>query len=139
MARPASLAVRPPATFTDSVDALRERAGVPAVLVIRRFERGREGKLPRPTDAVFRYPDGREEPVLAIEIQYGDRRLLRDLVLAEGQRLASWLAPYQRTRTAPTTDGLPTQLLCPATVVLSGCEAVFPGALREPHRLPPPP
>ncbi len=139
-ARPGAWSVSVPRepAFDAAVATLRARAGVPAVLVVYRFEPGRFGRLPRPTHAVLRHPDGRETPLLAIELADGDRRVLRDLAFADGTQRSAYLAPPPGFRRAPLRDGLPTVLTCPQRVVLSTCEAVFPGARREQHRLPPP-
>jgi TldD protein len=125
--------------FEREVAALRRAAGQPAVLVVRRMEQGWEGDLPLPTEAVWRFPDGREIPVLALEFQGVDRRTLRAIVAATGgMQTRAYLAPWTVWGRAGTVDGLPMVLTAPGQVVVGELEAVFPGTTEERPRLPMP-
>ena len=126
--------------FDREVQSLRRAADQPAVLVIRRMEQGWEGDLPLPTEAVWRFPDGAEVPVLSMELQGIDRRTLRGIAAASGgvQTLA-YLAPDEVWGRAGTTRGLPMVLRAPGRVVFGELEAVFPGTGEERPCYPMPP
>ncbi len=80
--------------FEREVQSLRRAAGQPAVLVVRRMEQGWEGDLPSPTDAVWRFPDGTEQPVLGLEFQGVDRRTMRAITAASGgMQVVPYLPP----------------------------------------------
>ncbi|MDP6947212.1 MAG: metallopeptidase TldD-related protein, partial [Myxococcota bacterium] len=73
--------VTAPAGLTDHgfdrhVDQLRRDNDVHRVLVVRQLDTVDERGGMTPTDAVWRFPDGRETPVLALEFQGVDRRTL---------------------------------------------------------------
>jgi hypothetical protein len=120
--------------------AAQRRAGGEPMLVVRRLEQGWEGSLPRPTDAVWRFLDGRELPVLALEFEGVDRRTLQGLAAAGGgMQTWAYLAPLGGGDRAGTTDGLPSVVRCPRQVLIEDLEAVFPGASEERTVLPPPP
>jgi hypothetical protein len=122
----------PAGRFDREVQALRRAADQPAVLVVRRMEQGWEGDLPLPTDAVWRFPDGSELPVLSLEFQGIDRRTLRGIVAASGgMQVLPYLAPDEIWGRAGTTNGLPMVLQAPGRVVLGELEAVFPGTGEE--------
>jgi hypothetical protein len=96
------------------------------------MEQGWEGDLPLPTDAVWRFPDGSELPVLSLEFQGIDRRTLRGIVAASGgMQVLPYLAPDEIWGRAGTTNGLPMVLQAPGRVVLGELEAVFPGTGEE--------
>jgi len=117
----------------------RRAADVPAVLVVRRLEQGWEGGLPRPTDAVWRYPDGTELPVVSLEFQEVDRRSLRSIAAAGGQlRTHAYLATSSGWGRAGTVDGLPTVLTCPETILMPEVEVAFPGGGGDRARYPQP-
>jgi predicted Zn-dependent protease len=106
----------------------RRAAEVPVVLVVRRLEQGWEGSLPRPTDAVWRYPDGTELPVLSLEFQDVDRRSLRSIVAAGGKmQTQPYLATASGWGRAGTVDGLPMVLTSPQWLLISEMEVAFPG------------
>ena len=118
----------PARRFDRTVQQLRRAADQPAVLVVRRMEQGWEGDLPMPTDAVWRFPDGSEQPVLTIEFQGVDRRTLRGIVAASGgMQVMPYLAPFSTWSRAPTTAGLPMVVTAPQQIVVAEMEAVFPG------------
>ncbi len=122
----------PSRRFDREVQALRRAADQPAVLVIRRMEQGWEGDLPLPTDAVWRFPDGAEVPVLSLELQGIDRRTLRGIVAASGgMQTFPYLAPKEVWGRAGTTSGLPMVVRAPVRVVIGDLEAAFPGTSEE--------
>ena len=128
----------PDAAFDRKERALLRASGAGRVLVIRRFDRGWEGDLPRPTDAVWRAADGTEEPVLSLELRGVDRRLLRDVVAASGQQTLPYLASFSPGGRSASVRGLPVSVVAPRRVLVEEIEAVFPGAEREPWIVPPP-
>ena len=118
----------PTGRFERTVQQLRRAADQPAVLVVRRLEQGWEGDLPMPTDAVWRFPDGSEQPVLTLEFQGVDRRTLRAIEAASGgMQVMPYLAPFSPWSRAPTTAGIPMVVTAPERVVIAEMEAVFPG------------
>ncbi len=125
--------------FTRKERALLRASGSERILVVRRFDRGWEGDLPRPTDAVWRSADGSEEPVLSLELRGVDRRLLRDVVAASGQQTLPYLAAFSPGGRSASVRGLPVTIVAPERVLVEEIEAVFPGAEREPWIVPPPP
>lgn len=125
--------------FARRVSKAQKASGVEKILVVRRLQPGHPGGLPQPSDAVWRYPDGREEPVLTVEFQKVDRRTLRDIAAAGGGRvvrpyLADWSSHFQ-WRTEP---GLPMVVTAPRQLLLEGIEAVYPGPTADPHIIPRP-
>jgi predicted Zn-dependent protease len=126
-------------TFRRRVQAHRRAADVPAVLVVRRLEQGWEGGLPRPTDAVWRYPDGTELPVVSLEFQEVDRRSLRSIAAAGGQmQTHSYLATASGWGRAGTVDGIPMVLSCPGRLLIPEVEVAFPGGGADRARYPQP-
>ncbi|HCP47143.1 MAG TPA: hypothetical protein DIU15_13960 [Deltaproteobacteria bacterium] len=126
--------------FEARASRLRRASGADRVLVVRRMQRGVEGSLPSPNAAVWRYADGREEPVLALEFLNSDRRNLRDIVAAGGGKQShAYLGPLRPGGTPGLSSGLPMLVTAPRMLLVDGIEAVFPGADLEPHVLPPPP
>ena len=122
----------PAARFEREVQSLRRAAGQQAVLVVRRMEQGWEGDLPLLTEAVWRFPDGTETPVLSLEFQQIDRRTLRGIVGASGgMQTFAYLAPVEPWGRAGTTGGLPMVVRTPGRVVFGELEAVFPGTGEE--------
>lgn len=109
------------------------------ILVVRGLGLGRPGELPRPADAVWRYADGHEEPVVSLQFQNTDRRALRDILAAGGgQQQHAYLAPWTLRSHADGDSGLPTVLTAPRRVLVGELEAVFPGADEKPHAYPMP-
>jgi len=126
--------------FKRKVESLRRESDLKRVLVIRQLGRAKAGTLPSPTDAVWRYPDGREDPVLALEFQGADRRSLRDVMaVGKGNQVVNYLASRNPSGPIATTSGLPMVVTAPAKVVVKNLELVFPGADDEPLVIPPPP
>ena len=122
----------PARRFEREVQSLRRESGQPAVLVVRRMEQGWEGDLPMPTDAVWRYPDGTERPVLGLEFQGVDRRTLRAITAASGgMEVFPYLAPANPWSRAPTVAGLPMVVTAPGRVVVAEIEVVFAGAVAD--------
>lgn len=117
----------------------RRASDVPAVLVVRRLEQGWEGGLPRPTDAVWRYPDGTEIPVVSLEFLGVDRRSLRSITAAGG---GMYVHPYLATPSgwgrAGTVEGLPMVLTVPSRVLIGEMEVAFPGGGGDRARYPQP-
>ena len=108
-------------------------ADLERILVVRELGLGRLGDLPRPTDAVWRYADGREEPVASLQFQRVDRRALRDILAAGGgQQQHAYLAPWTTRGHSDGDSGLPTVLTAPSRVLVSELEAVFPGPDEKP-------
>jgi predicted Zn-dependent protease len=135
--RLSSWTVRPkklvgPRAFDREVQSLRRAAGQPAVLVVRRMEQGWEGGLPSPTDAVWRFPDGTEVPVLGLEFQGVDRRTLRAIASASGgMQVVPYLAPVSPWSRAPTVAGIPMVVTVPGAVLVTEIETVFAGAVAD--------
>ncbi len=126
--------------FDKRVDKTMRESTSERVLLVRGLERGRAGSVPSPTDAVWLYADGREEPVLALDFQNVDRRTLRDIVAAgDGEWVRPYLAPNTLTSTARGSRGLPAVGIGPRRILVSEMELVFPGGNRQPHVLEPPP
>ncbi|MEE2828049.1 MAG: metallopeptidase TldD-related protein, partial [Myxococcota bacterium] len=118
----------PARRFEREVASMRRSSGVPAVLVVRAMEQGWEGSLPRPTDAVWRYPDGREIPVVSLEFQGVDRRTLRGIAAASGgMQVHPYLATNSGAGRAGTVDGVPMVLTSPGRLLIGEIEVVFPG------------
>jgi hypothetical protein len=88
---------------------------------------------------VWRYADGREEPVVALELIDTDRRTLRDLVVA-GPGVTAWpyLAALSRGGAEGATLGLPSVVRAPGAVLVGELEATFPGSDTEPDAYPMP-
>jgi hypothetical protein len=143
-ARIAALTVSPPRNLPDravlrAADRAARAAEVPALLVVRAMQRGRPGSLPRVMDAVWRFPDGHEEPVVSLQFQYANRRLLKDILAAGGGTFTrTWLASSSKSGTDATSLGLPTTLTAPRLLLLDDLEATFPGADRRPDAYPMP-
>ncbi|HMV66732.1 MAG TPA: metallopeptidase TldD-related protein [Myxococcota bacterium] len=130
----------PDRAFDRMVEKARRASGQDRVLVVRSFQRGRPGSLPRPTDAVWRYADGREEPVLSVQFQNTNRRTLKDVLAVGGGEVArAYLAANSRGGTDGTTSGLPSLVHCPARVLVDDLEANFPGSDRQADTYPMPP
>jgi len=126
--------------FERLVQRSRRASEVPAVLVVRRLEQGWEGGLPRPTDAVWRYPDGTELPVVSLEFQDVDRRSLRSIVAAGGKmRTRAYLATASGWGRAGTVDGIPMVIRSPELLLLSEVEVAFPGGSGDRSLYPQPP
>ncbi len=126
--------------FERQVGRAMKAANTDRILVVRGLSLGNLGDLPRPTDAVWRYADGREEPVASLQFQRVDRRALRDILAAGGgQQQHAYLAPWTTRSHADGDSGLPTVLTAPTRVLLSELEAVFPGPDEKPHAYPMPP
>jgi predicted Zn-dependent protease len=120
-------------------EILAKRAQLDRVLVVRRIEQGRDGALPRPTDAVWRLLDGSEIPVSMMEFEGVDRRALRDIVAAGGPMMTrAYLAPTGRYDRAGPVRGLPTVIRAPSVVLVEEMELVYPGVTRDPATIPPP-
>ena len=118
---------------------MARRARLDRVLVVRRMEQGRDGALPRPTDAVWRLLDGTEIPVSLMEFEGVDRRTLRDIVAVGGPTATrAYLAPAGAYGRAGTVTGLPTVLRSPSLVLIGEMELVFPGGGQDPALIPPP-
>jgi len=127
-------------SFEKRVDKTMRESNSERILVVRNLERGRAGSVPSPTDAVWRYADGSEEPVLALDFQNVDRRTLRDVVASgDGEWVRPYLAPFGVTSTARGNRGLPAVGIGPRRILISEMELVFPGGNRQPHVLEPPP
>lgn len=126
--------------FARRVSRAMKDAALDRVLVVRGLGLGRPGELPRPTDAVWRYADGHEEPVGSLQLQRVDRRALRDILAAGGgQQSRAYLAPWTLRSHADGDSGLPTVLSAPRLVLVSELEAVFPGPDEKPAAYPMPP
>jgi hypothetical protein len=120
--------------FERQVARTMKRAGLDRILVVRSLGLGRIGDLPRPSDAVWRYADGREEPVLSLQFQSVDRRALRDILAAGGgQQQHAYLAAWTLRGHADGDSGLPTVITAPERVLVGELEAVFPGPDEKPH------
>lgn len=143
--RLSSWAITPPRNLPDrsfdrAVDKARRATGSERILVVRAFQRGRPGSLPRPTDAVWRYADGHEEPVLALQFQTTNRRTLKDiLAVGGGEFVRAYLASNARGGTDGTTGGLSSVVRCPARVLVDDLELTFPGSDRQADTYPMPP
>ena len=123
--------------FDRAVERARQASGLDRVLVVRALGRGAEGTLPPPTRAVWRYADGHEEAIAALEFQAANRHVLRDIAAATG----SWTRTYLGSEggSAPALRGLPTRSTTPQRLLVTTLEAVFPGGNAEPPRVPMPP
>ena len=136
--------MQPPRLLSDRafdriVQRTLNRTGLERILVVRAMERGKGGSLPRPTDAVWRWADGSEEPVLLLDFQNDDRRVLRDIVAAGGgMQTRAYLAPFEPFKAAEGSKGLPAVAITPRRVLVGELEAVYPGGSVEPHLLSPP-
>ncbi len=120
--------------FERQVTRTIKRAGLERILVVRSLGLGRIGDLPRPSEAVWRYADGREEPVLSLQFQSVDRRALRDILAAGGgQQRYAYLAAWTLNGHADGDSGLPTVITAPRRVLVGELEAVFPGPDEKPH------
>jgi len=121
-------------SFERSVARAMKASNQERILVVRGLGLGRLGDLPRPADAVWRYADGREEPVVSLQFQNVDRRALRDILAAGGgQQQYAYLAAWTLRSHADGDSGLPTVLTAPRRVLVGELEAVFPGADEKPH------
>ena len=123
--------------FDRAVDRARQSSGLDRILVVRALGRGAEGTLPAPTRAVWRYADGHEEAIAALEFQAANRHVLRDIAAATG----SWTRTYLGGEggSAPALRGLPTRSTTPQRLLVTTLEAVFPGGNTELPRVPMPP
>ena len=125
--------------FDKTLQRARDRGRQERVLVVRRMHRNRTGRLPAPTLAVWRYPDGREEPIELLEFQNVDRRTLRNVVAAGGgETVLSYLAPWEPSGYPDRQSGLPTVLTTPRRLLVEEMELVFQGASEKPHSYPRP-
>ncbi len=130
---------KPARAIHRQAEILAKRARLDRVLVVRRLEQGRDGTLPRPTEAVWRNLDGTETPVSLMEFEGVDRRALRDIVAVGGPLTTrAYLAPTGRWDRAGTVAGLPTVVRAPSVVLVDEMELVYPGASSEPPVIPPP-
>jgi len=125
--------------FERTVSKLQREAGLDRVLVIRSLQRGKEGSLPNPSDAVWRWADGTEEPALELSLDKPGRRLLRDIVAASGERATSYLAAWDPDERVGRTTGLASTVIAPERVLVEEVEVVYPGPDEKPHVVPPPP
>ena len=115
-------------------------AGTDRVLVIRELSRTKQGTLPSPTDAVWRYADGREEAVLLMEFLGVDRRTLRDVAAAGGgSQTLGYLGSVSPRGRSGSTSGMPMVVTTPRQVLVEHLELAFPGASQKPFAMPPPP
>ncbi len=120
--------------FERQVARAIKASGLERILVVRGLGLGRLGDLPRPADAVWRYADGREEPVVSLQFDNVDRRALRDILAAGGsQQQHAYLATWTLRSHADGDSGLPTVLIAPERVLVGELEAVFPGPDEKPH------
>ncbi len=120
--------------FERDVARAAKAAKLDRILVVRSLGLGRPGELPRPSDAVWRYADGHEEPVVSLQFQNVDRRALRDILAAGGgMQQHAYLAAWSLRSHADGDSGLPTVLTAPRRVLVGELEAVFPGADEKPH------
>jgi hypothetical protein len=130
----------PASRFDKELKRAWSAGGQDRVLVVRRLARGKDGSLPRPTDAVWRYGDGREEPALAVQFQETGRRTLRDIAAAGGGTLRhAYLAGWKTKDKAGRERGIPTTVEAPARLLVLNLEAVFPGPQKKPHSYGAPP
>ena len=129
----------PSSRFSKEVSKVMRASGVDRILVVRRLSLGRAGSLPRPTDAVWRFADGHEEPVQLAEFQKVDRRTLRTIVAATGSQTMGYLNPFEPRWSASGDRGLPTIITAPERILIEDIEVAFPGASEEPHLIGPPP
>ncbi len=126
--------------FERRVSRAMKAANTDRILVVRGLGLGRLGDLPRPTDAVWRFADGHEEPVASLQFQRVDRRALRDILAAGGgQQHQAYLAPWTTRSHTDGDSGLPTVITAPGAVLVGELEAVFPGPDEKPHAYPMPP
>ena len=125
--------------FDKIVDRTIHSQGLERVLVVRRVQAGKAGGLPRPTEAVWRFPDGHEEPVLSLSFSNVDRRTLRDIVAAGGgQQVLPYLDAWSIGGSADGDTGIPAVILAPQSILVGEIEAVYPGPSDKPHVLPQP-
>jgi len=114
-------------------------AGLDRILVIRRLGRTQQGSLPAPTDALWRYADGREEPVLLMEFLGVDRRSLRDVTAAGGgSQTVGYLGSVGPGGRPGATSGMPMVITSPRQVLVEHLELAYPGASQKPYAIPPP-
>lgn len=125
--------------FNRKVIKAMKAAEVDRVLVVKRLGSGGPGRLPAPTEAVWRSADGKEEPVLALELHQVERRALRDIVAAGGgKQTVPYMADWNPSFQWYTEHGLPMVVEAPRLLLMEGVESVFPGPSQPPHALPPP-
>jgi len=142
LARPAVWTAKAPKNLTDgaferAVDRVVQSSGLDRILVVKRLARGRPGKLPSPTLALWRYADGREETVSSLEFQNVDRRTLRNIAAAGGGEIVlAYLAGWTPKDVAAADRGLPTSLAAPRRLLVEDLELVFPGTSQPPHAYP---
>lgn len=125
--------------FERKVKSVMRAAGTDKVLVVRRLARGWAGELPRPTAAVWRYADGREEPVLQLEFLGVDRRTLRGVLGAAGTQIRAYLDSRSGRGRGGGVSGVPMVLRAPTHVLLEELEAAAVGPEQEPPTYPAPP
>ncbi len=125
-------------TLLKMADRARRAARQDRLLVVRRLapQADRDSPLPRPTEAVWRLANGREEPVVSLAFQRVDRRTLRDIMGAAGgmQERAYFVSSPRRA-----VSGVPAVVKAPEAILVGGMEAVFPGEDTRPPVYPPPP
>lgn len=144
-ARLASLTVEAPRAMSSKAVAraagrAARAAEVPALLVVRSMHRGRPGSLPRVQEGVWRYADGHEEPVVSLQFQYTNRRMLKDVLAAGGGTATrTFFASAKPGGSDGTTTGLPTTVRVPAMLLIDDVEATFPGPDSPPDAYPMPP
>jgi hypothetical protein len=126
-------------TFDREVARALDRARTDRLLVVRRMLRSRPGQLPQPSWAVWRYADGREEPVDVLEFDNVDRRTLRGIAAAGGGELTlGYLAPWDPDDVPDSDTGLPMVVTAPRRLLVEDMELVFPGPDEQPHAYPSP-
>lgn len=126
--------------FVRAVTRAQRAAGADRILVIRELSRTKQGTLPAPTDAVWRYADGREEPVLLMEFLSVDRRTLRDIAAAGGgSQTVGYLGSVSPGSRSGSTSGMPMIVTSPRQVLVEHLELAYPGASQKPFAIPPPP
>ena len=137
--------VTAPAGLTDHgfdrrVDQLRRDNDGYRVLVVRQLDTVDERGGMTPTDAVWRYPDGREMPVLALEFQGVDRRTLH-AIAGVGRRVQvkGYLGAITRAGSRRPNAELPMVITAPEKVVVTNLELVYPGASGGSPATSPPP
>ncbi len=144
-ARLANWTVEPPrnlsaAGMKRAVVRSRRSAGSDRVLVIRGLSLAAQGRLGRPTQALWRYADGREEPALLLEFLGVDRRTLRDVAaVGGGSQTLGYLAAVSPGGRPGTTSGMPMIATTPAQVLVEHLELAYPGSSQKPFVLAPPP
>ena len=114
-------------------------AGTDRVLVIRRLGFSSQGRLGRPTQALWRYADGREEPVLLLEFLGIDRRSLRDVAaVSGGNQTLGYLGSVSPRGQLGTTSGIPMIVTTPTQVLVEHLELAYPGSSQKPFAIEPP-